>query len=61
MQQRMDAAFRLDVNPAAQLISCASHQTTVTPADGLPTYPAAPDGMWPIDRCVAQLMGEVPG
>jgi uncharacterized SAM-binding protein YcdF (DUF218 family) len=60
MQQRTDAAFRLHVDPATQLISYASHQTTVTLTDGLLTYPAPPEGMWPVDRYVTLLMGEVP-
>jgi len=60
MQQRMDAAFRLYVEPATQLINYASHQTTVTLTDGLLRYAAPPHGMWPVDRYVALLMGEVP-
>jgi uncharacterized SAM-binding protein YcdF (DUF218 family) len=60
MQQRMDAAFRLHVNPATQLINYASHQTTVTLTDGRLTYPAPPEEMWPVDRYVTMLMGEVP-
>jgi uncharacterized SAM-binding protein YcdF (DUF218 family) len=60
MQQRMDAAFRLHAGPATQLINYASHQATVTLTDGLLTYPAPPDGMWPVDRYVTLLMGEVP-
>jgi len=60
MQQRMDAAFRLHVSPATQLISYASHQATVALTDGRLTYPAPPEGMWPVDRYVTMLMGEVP-
>ena len=60
MQQRTGAAFRLHADPATQLISYASHQTTVTLTNGLLTYPAPPEGMWPIDRYVTLLMGEVP-
>jgi hypothetical protein len=60
MQQRMDAAFRLHVSPATQLISYASHQTMVTLTDGLLTYREPPEGMWPVDRYVTLLMGEVP-
>jgi hypothetical protein len=60
MQQRMDAALRLHVSPATQLINYASHQTTVALADGQLTYPAPPPGMWPVDRYVTMLMGEVP-
>jgi hypothetical protein len=60
MQQRTDAAFRRYVNPATRLINYASHQTTVTLTDGLLTYAAPPEGMWPIDRYIAMLMGEVP-
>lgn len=60
MQQRMDAAFRLHVNPATQLINYASHQTTVTLTGELLKYAAPPAGMWPVDRYVTLLMGEVP-
>lgn len=60
MQQRMDAAFRLCVGPATQLINYAAHQTAVTPTRGLLAYAAPPEGMWPIDRYVSLLMGEVP-
>jgi uncharacterized SAM-binding protein YcdF (DUF218 family) len=60
MQQRTDAAFRRYVNPATRLINYASHQTTVTLTDGLLTYAAPPEGMWPVDRYIAMLMGEVP-
>ncbi len=60
MQQRMDAAFRLYMNPATQLVNYASHQTTVTLTDGLLTYASPPAGIWPIDRYVSMLMGEVP-
>jgi uncharacterized SAM-binding protein YcdF (DUF218 family) len=60
MQQRMDAAFRRYVDPATQLINYASHQTTVTLTNGLLRYPAPPEGMWPVDRYVTLLMGEVP-
>jgi uncharacterized SAM-binding protein YcdF (DUF218 family) len=60
MQQRTGAAFRLHADPATVLINYASHQTTVTLADGLLTYPAPPQGMWPVDRYVTLLMGEVP-
>jgi uncharacterized SAM-binding protein YcdF (DUF218 family) len=60
MQQRMDAAFRRYVNPTTRLINYASHQTTVTLSGGRLTYAAPPEGMWPIDRYVALLMGEVP-
>lgn len=60
MQQRTAAAFRLHADPATQLISYASHQTTVTLTGGRLTYPAPPEGMWPVDRYVTMLMGEVP-
>lgn len=60
MQQRMDAALRLHVSPATQLINYASHQTTVALAGGQLTYLAPPEGMWPVDRYVTMLMGEVP-
>ncbi len=60
MQQRMDAAFRLYASPATRLINFASHQTTVTLTDGQLTYATPPAGMWPVDRYVTLLMGEVP-
>ena len=52
MQQRMDAAFRLHISPATQLISYASHQATVALTGGRLTYPAPPEGMWPVGRYV---------
>ncbi len=45
---------------AMRLINCASHQTTVTLTDGQLTYATPPAGMWPVDRYVTLLMGEVP-
>ena len=60
MQRRTDAAFRLYVDPVTQLIDYASHQTTMTFTDGRLMYAAPPEGMWPIDRYVTLLMGEVP-
>ena len=60
MQQRIHAAFRLHADPTAQLISYASHQTTVTLTGGRLAYPAPPEGMWPVDRYLTLLMGEVP-
>ena len=60
MQQRTGAAFRLHAGPETVLVNYASHQTTVTLADGQLAYPAPPAGMWPIDRYVTMLMGEVP-
>ena len=60
MQQRMDAAFRLHADPATRLVNYASHQATVALTDGLLSYPAPPQGMWPVDRYVTLLMGEVP-
>lgn len=60
MQRRMGAAFRLHASPATRLINYASHQTTVALTGGMLTYPAPPQGMWPVDRYVTLLMGEVP-
>ncbi len=60
MQQRAGAAFRLHADPETVLINYASHQTTVTLTGGLLTYQAPPEGMWPVDRYVTMLMGEVP-
>ncbi len=57
MQQRMDAGFRRHAAPSTRIINYAAHQTLVT--EEL-TYADPPRGMWPLDRYVSLLLGEVP-
>jgi uncharacterized SAM-binding protein YcdF (DUF218 family) len=56
MQQRMDAGFRLHA-PAARLVNYAAHRTMV---DEALAYVDPPIGMWPLDRYVSLLLGEIP-
>jgi uncharacterized SAM-binding protein YcdF (DUF218 family) len=56
MQQRMDAGFRRHVPSSTRLVNYAAHQTFVN--DQL-AYDDPPAGMWPVDRYVSMLMGEV--
>jgi hypothetical protein len=56
MQQRMDAGFRLHA-PAARIVNFATHRTLV---DSTLAYIDPPPGMWPLDRYVSMLMGEIP-
>jgi uncharacterized SAM-binding protein YcdF (DUF218 family) len=56
MQQRMDAGFRRHVPSSTRLVNYAAHQTFVN--DEL-AYDDPPAGMWPVDRYVSMLMGEV--
>lgn len=51
MQRRMDAGFRLHA-PGTRVVNFAVHRTHV---DEEP-----PAGMWPMDRYVSLLMGEIP-
>jgi uncharacterized SAM-binding protein YcdF (DUF218 family) len=60
MQRRMGAGFRRHAAPSTQIVNYACHQTTVACVDGVLGYAAAPEGMWPLDRYVSLLMGEVP-
>lgn len=57
MQQRMDAGFRRHARPGTGIVNFAAHQTVV---DELLAYVDPPAGMWPLDRYVPLLMGEVP-
>jgi hypothetical protein len=57
MQQRMDAGFRLHAAPSTRIVNYAAHQTVV---DDALRYADPPVGMWPLDRYVSLLMGEVP-
>jgi len=56
MQQRMDACFRLHA-PSTRVVNFAAHRTEF---DGHLEPVAPPLGMWPRERYVALLMGEVP-
>jgi uncharacterized SAM-binding protein YcdF (DUF218 family) len=56
MQQRMDAGFRLHA-PATRIVNYAAYRTFV---DDALEYVDPPSGMWPLDRYVALLMGEIP-
>ncbi|WP_240670405.1 YdcF family protein [Actinoplanes solisilvae] len=53
MQQRMDAGFR---KHGVQVVNFASHRTEV---DEALNYRDPPAGMWPLDRYVSLLLGEV--
>lgn len=57
MQQRMDAGFRRHAAPATRLVNFAAHRTFV---DETLDYVDPPVGMWPLDRYVSLLLGEVP-
>jgi hypothetical protein len=57
MQQRMDAGFRRHAAPSTRIVNFAAHQTLV---DHALEYQDPPAGMWPLDRYVSLLMGEVP-
>ncbi|NMO57895.1 DUF218 domain-containing protein [Actinoplanes sp. TBRC 11911] len=68
MQLRMDAGFRRHAAPSTQLVNYAAHQTLVDidafrfaaePRDAV-AYRDPPVGMWPLDRYISMLMGEVP-
>ncbi|MEU4156527.1 ElyC/SanA/YdcF family protein [Actinoplanes sp. NPDC026670] len=59
MQRRMDAGFRL-LAPDARIVNFAAHRTPVELIDGEPGFSAPPAGMWPVDRYVSLLMGEIP-
>lgn len=59
MQQRMDAGFRLHA-PATRVVNFATHRTHVDVVDGVPGLRTPPEGMWPLDRYVSLLMGEIP-
>lgn len=59
MQRRMDAGFRLFA-PAVRVVNFAAHRTPVELIDGELGFRSPPDGMWPLDRYVSLLMGEIP-
>jgi uncharacterized SAM-binding protein YcdF (DUF218 family) len=57
MQQRMDAGFRRHAAPSTRIVNFAAHRTEV---DAALKYRDPPAGMWPLDRYVSLLLGEVP-
>ncbi|PRY19281.1 ElyC/SanA/YdcF family protein [Pseudosporangium ferrugineum] len=59
MQQRMDAGFRLHA-PAARIVNFAAHQTPIDLINGNLGFRTPPAGMWPPDRYISLLMGEIP-
>ncbi|MFI5492637.1 YdcF family protein [Actinoplanes sp. NPDC051859] len=59
MQRRMDAGFRLFA-PATRVVNFAAHRTPVELIDGELGFRSPPEGMWPLDRYVSLLMGEIP-
>jgi uncharacterized SAM-binding protein YcdF (DUF218 family) len=59
MQRRMDAGFRFFA-PAVRVVNYAAHRTPVELIDGELGFRSPPDGMWPLDRYVSLLMGEIP-
>jgi uncharacterized SAM-binding protein YcdF (DUF218 family) len=59
MQRRMDAGFRL-LAPGVRIVNFAAHRTPVDLIDGELGFRAPPAGMWPMDRYVSLLMGEIP-
>ncbi|GAA4605966.1 YdcF family protein [Actinoplanes octamycinicus] len=59
MQRRMDAGFRL-LAPAARIVNFAAHRTPVDLIGGELGFRSPPEGMWPVDRYVSMLMGEIP-
>ena len=56
MQRRMDAGFRLHAT-ATRIVNFAAHRTEM---DGGRFAGEPPVGMWPPDRYVSLLMGEIP-
>lgn len=57
MQQRMDAGFRRHAAASTRIVNYAAHRTFV---DEELNYQDPPVGMWPLDRYVSLLLGEVP-
>ena len=56
MQRRMDAGFRRQTAPSTRIVNYAAHRTLV---DDALAYVDPPAGMWPLDRYVSLLLGEV--
>lgn len=59
MQRRMDAGFRLYA-PDVRIVNYATHATRVDLVDGRLGFRSPPAGMWPIERYVSLLLGEIP-
>ncbi|MFD1367289.1 ElyC/SanA/YdcF family protein [Actinoplanes sichuanensis] len=59
MQRRMDAGFRLHA-PDARIVNFAAHRTPIDLIGGDLGFSTPPEGMWPVDRYVSLLMGEIP-
>ncbi|GLY04004.1 MULTISPECIES: YdcF family protein [Actinoplanes] len=59
MQRRMDAGFRLYA-PDARIVNFAAHRTPVALVGGAFGFREPPEGMWPVERYVSLLMGEIP-
>ncbi len=59
MQRRMDAGFRKYAQDIT-LINFAAYAVEVVYWDGHYQYDAIPHGMWPVERYVSLLMGEIP-
>jgi hypothetical protein len=59
MQRRMDAGFRRHA-PGVRVVNFAAHRTPVDLVDGELGFRSPPEGMWPVDRYVSLLMGEIP-
>jgi uncharacterized SAM-binding protein YcdF (DUF218 family) len=57
MQLRMDAGFRRHAAPGTKIVNYAAYRTFVN--DAL-HYINPPPGMWPLDRYVSMLLGELP-
>ncbi|GGQ48397.1 ElyC/SanA/YdcF family protein [Couchioplanes azureus] len=59
MQRRMDAGFRRYA-PGVRLVNFAAHRTPVELVGDELGFRSPPAGMWPVDRYVSLLMGEIP-
>lgn len=60
MQRRMEAGFRKQCEPGTVLINFAAYAAQVEPAgEGLAFREEIP-GMWPLERYLTLLMGEIP-
>lgn len=59
MQRRMDAGLRKHA-PGVRAINYAAYRVRAQVQDGQLTFDHTPPGMWPMDRYVSLLMGEIP-
>ena len=61
MQRRMDAGFRKHLGTGTLLINYAAYRAQVAFRDGQLVFDGKPiPGMWPMDRYITLLMGEIP-